>query len=478
MNATMPNLPVLIVDDEPDICELITLTLSRLKCRSDSAHTLGEAKRLLKNNRYALCLTDMRLPDGDGLELISFINQTVAATPVAMITAHGSMDTAIEALKRGAFDFLNKPIDLDELKSLIQSAITLPTEASQDDIQLLEQRLVGDSAAVKKLRSTILKVARSQAPVFIHGESGAGKEVCARSIHDLSSRKQAPFVAVNCGAIPAELVESEFFGHKKGSFTGADKDKQGLFLAANGGTLLLDEVADLPLAMQVKLLRAIQEKCIRPVGGNEEINVDVRILSATHKNLPALVDQNAFRNDLFYRINVIELHVPPLRDRREDIAAIAAHILQKISPNGDATTCSLDTAAIERLQAYHFPGNIRELENTLERTIALCDSRHISGDDLIFQSAPAQHEHTARNVSSNSSAANEEPGPAAQSSNARAPNTGRNEASLDDYLQRIEREEITAALEQCRWNRTEAAKQLGISFRSLRYRLKKLGMDE
>ncbi|NNL57731.1 MAG: sigma-54-dependent Fis family transcriptional regulator, partial [Pseudomonadales bacterium] len=267
----MPNLPVLIVDDEPDICELIGLTLSRLKCSSHSAQTLGEAKALLEKNRYALCLTDMQLPDGDGLELISFINQSVTATPVAMITAHGSMDTAIEALKRGAFDFLNKPIDLDELKSLIQSAITLPTEASRDDLQLLEQRLVGDSAAVKKLRDTIVKVARSQAPVFIHGESGTGKEVCARSIHDLSSRKQAPFVAVNCGAIPAELVESEFFGHKKGSFTGADKDKQGLFLSANGGTLLLDEVADLPLAMQVKLLRAIQEKCIRPVGSNEEI---------------------------------------------------------------------------------------------------------------------------------------------------------------------------------------------------------------
>jgi two-component system response regulator PilR (NtrC family) len=478
----MTILPVLVVDDEPDICELIALTLDRLGHKSQTAHTLLEAKEKLTQQRYALCLTDMRLPDGDGLELISFISKACPGTPVAMISAHGNMDTAIEALKRGAFDFLNKPIQLDELKALIQSAITLPASASDDDLKLIQQRLAGNSTAINQLRDTIIKVARSQAPVFIQGESGSGKEVCARTIHDLSSRKKAPFIAVNCGAIPSELVESEFFGHKKGSFTGADKDKMGLFASAHGGTLLLDEVADLPLAMQVKLLRAIQEKSIRPVGSNEEISIDVRILSATHKNLIELVKQGLFRNDLFYRINVIELFVPPLRERKEDIATIAAHILKKISATMQRGVFELSDDAVLKLQGYLFPGNIRELENTLERTIALCDHEYIESQHLIFQLgqpspqddsiAPDSIDHQATKHQPNISIINADTAPDPSIRN--PPRDG----SLDDYLNDIERQEILAALDHCRWNKTETAKNLGISFRSLRYRLKKLDIDE
>ncbi|MBT8152170.1 MAG: sigma-54 dependent transcriptional regulator [Gammaproteobacteria bacterium] len=470
----MVSSPILVVDDEPDICKLIEITLDRIGLNAVLAGSVADAKAALSDRQFSMCLTDMRLPDGDGLDLVSYIASNFAHIPVAMITAHGSMDTAIDALKRGAFDFLTKPIDIEQLKSMVQSAVSMQPAIAGNDIELLERKLVGQSGAIVNLRKLIVKVARSQAPVFIYGESGAGKEVCARCIHELGSRSQQAFVAVNCGAIPAELVESEFFGHKKGSFTGADKDKKGLFESANHGTLMLDEIADLPLSMQVKLLRAIQEKSIRPIGSNEEFGIDVRLLSATHRNLQQLVNERLFRDDLFYRINVIELNVPPLRERSEDIPALAAHILAKIAGENTPKR-SLTDAAIERLCEYRFPGNIRELENTLERSIALCEKTRLDADDLIFQSNMRQH----RDMSGASSAAETNagaevaPAPEASMVNTLGARTG----SLDDYLETIEKREIMQALESCRWNRTEAAKLLGISFRSLRYRLNKLGIE-
>lgn len=466
----MSTLPVLIVDDEPDICELLELTLSRLNLQSHSANNLTKAIELLKENQYSLCLTDMRLPDGDGLDLVSHIARYSASTPVAVITAHGSMDSAIDALKRGAFDFLNKPIELDNLKSIVIAATDLPNTVNNDALDNIESRLIGKSAAADTLRNNLLKVARSQAPVFIQGESGTGKEVCARIIHENSARNKGPFLAVNCGAIPSELVESEFFGHKKGSFTGATSDHPGLFLSANGGTLLLDEVADLPLTMQVKLLRTIQEKTVRAVGSNSETPVDVRIISATHKNLSQLVHDNLFRSDLYYRINVIEIIVPPLRERTEDIQAIANFILQRISNDQSIQVPKLSKSAIEKLCTHDYPGNIRELENTLERTVAFSESNEINDENIEFQrfntSSPS-NEKTVNDLPLS------KPSPEQSSDSVR-----HQHISLDDYLQNIEKEEILHALTQCRWNKTETAQYLGISFRSLRYRLKKLGLEE
>ncbi len=462
----MSALPVLIVDDEPDICELLAMSLRRDNIDSEIAHDVATAREQLSNRRYALCLTDMRLPDGDGLQLIDFIQGLRQPVPVAMITAHGNMDTAIAALKKGAFDFLNKPIELDQLSALVQSALKLDAGATPVDSTLLNDRLSGSSADIARLRQLVHQVARSQAPVFIHGESGTGKEVVARLIHDNSVRSAGPFIPVNCGAIPGELVESEFFGHKKGSFTGASEDKAGLFQEASGGTLLLDEVADLPLPMQVKLLRAIQEKAVRPVGGNREVPVDVRILSATHKNLYQLIDAEQFRSDLFYRINVIEVRVPPLRERSEDIPALCTQLLAKIAAEQSIDTPEISAAAMDRLCSYTFPGNIRELENILERSLALSGGRRIDGDDLQFGPGAQAEPKTSAPQAGPQAAV--EPQAAA----------GRPQSqSLDDYLQGIERDEITQALEACRWNKTEAARYLGISFRSLRYRMKKLDMD-
>lgn len=456
--------PVLIVDDEPDICDLVSMTLKRMDIASSSAHDVNKAKQLLAEQKFSLCITDMRLPDGDGLELINHIQETCPDTPVAMITAHGNMDTAIAALKSGAFDFLSKPIDLTQLRQLVELAIQLPSAnaspAQEDDIA---RRLVGSSAAIANLKLMIKRVARSQAPVFISGESGTGKEVVARLIHDYSARKNGPFIAVNCAAIPSELMESEFFGHTKGSFTGATEDKTGLFQAAQGGTLLLDEVADLPMSMQVKLLRAIQEKAVRPVGGNQEEAVDVRLLSATHKNLPALIAEEKFRNDLFYRINVIALDVPRLQDRRGDIAELAKHILSKLATANDGPTVRLSPETLEQLEQHSFPGNVRELENILERAIALSDSAVIEPANLQISSNRGE----APSGSTATIAKNTSP----QESN-------RGGQSLDDYLSQIEQREIMTAIESTRWNKTEAAKLLGISFRSLRYRMKKLGLDD
>ncbi|WP_339080118.1 sigma-54 dependent transcriptional regulator [Pseudomonas sp. TMP9] len=439
----------LIVDDEPDIRELLEITLGRMKIDTRSARNVKEAREWLAKEPFDLCLTDMRLPDGTGLELVQHILQRHPQVPVAMITAYGSLDTAINALKAGAFDFLTKPVDLTRLRELVAAALRL---RSADGEELpVDSRLLGESPPMKTLRKQILKLARSQAPVYISGESGSGKELVARLIHEQGSRGEQPFVPVNCGAIPTELMESEFFGHKKGSFTGAIEDKQGLFQAANGGTLFLDEVADLPLPMQVKLLRAIQEKAVRTVGGQQEVIVDVRILCATHKDLAAEVAAERFRQDLYYRLNVIELRVPALRERREDIALLADSMLKRLAEGTGISAAKLDEEALEKLKSYRFPGNVRELENMLERAYTLCEDDRISASDLRLADCSPTNE-------------------SGETSLAQVDN-------LEDHLEAIERKLIMQALEETRWNRTAAAQRLGLSFRSMRYRLKKLGID-
>jgi len=440
---------VLIVDDEPGIRELLTITLERMELGVKAASNLKQARALLLQQGFDLCLTDMRLPDGDGLELVEHIQQNHPALPVAVITAHGSMEAAIRALKNGAFDFVSKPIDLQILRKLVNTALRLDSRGFED--RRSRHILLGDSPALKDIRSKIVKLARSQAPIFIAGESGTGKELVARLIHAKSPRAEKPFIAVNCGAIPQELMESEFFGHRKGSFTGAVSDKQGLFQAAEGGTLFLDEVADLPLNLQVKLLRAIQEKSIRPVGEQREIPVDVRILSATHRNLSELVQSGGFRQDLFYRINVIELLVPPLRERRSDIPLLIDHVLSKLAL-GSTGKIRLNDRALTALLSYPFPGNVRELENILERAVALCEGHVIREEDL--QLPPVDRDFSAD----------------------LAPLPDGN-MSLESYMDEIEKKAIITVLEKNRWNKTAAAKALGITFRALRYRLKRLGLD-
>ena len=368
---------VLIVDDEPDIRELLEITLGRMKLDTYSARDVGEALGLLKRETFDLCLTDMRLPDGTGLELVQHIQQRYPQIPVAMITAYGNIETAINALKAGAFDFLSKPVDLGRLRELVASALLLAAPGST-----IDRRLLGDSLPMRNLRKQIDKLARSQAPVYISGESGSGKELVARLIHERGPRANHPFVPVNCGAIPSELMESEFFGHRKGSFSGAIEDKPGLFQAAHGGTLFLDEVADLPLPMQVKLLRAIQEKAVRSVGGQQEEVVDVRILCATHKDLDAEVAAARFRQDLYYRLNVIELRVPPLRERRDDIEPLASHVLMRLAADTGQPAVKLHPHALDALKSYRFPGNVRELENMLERAHTLCENKQIEASDL------------------------------------------------------------------------------------------------
>ena len=440
----------LIVDDEPDILELLNITLSRMKIKAISAESITQAKELLKEKTFDLCLTDMRLPDGNGIELIKHIQEYHSRLPIAMITAHGNMEYAIEALKSGAFDFVSKPVDLTILRNLVNTALKL-SEATPEEGDSSEQKqgLLGKSDAIKATRKKIHKLARSQAPVYIHGESGVGKELVAKLIHEEGPRAESNFVPVNCGAIPSELMESEFFGHKKGSFTGATVDKQGLFQAADGGTLFLDEVADLPLAMQVKLLRAIQEKAIRPIGGQEEISINVRILSATHKNLSELTEKGEFRQDLYYRINVIELEVPCLREHAEDIPILAKHLLHKISDEWQTDTPKLDAASLKALNNYSFPGNVRELENILERAMTLHENNVITKNDLQLPDQKTSGSEQDKD----------------------------NGLSLDPTLNKKEKEVIQKALEQTKYNKTAAAKLLGISFRALRYRLKKLGIE-
>ncbi len=440
----------LIVDDEPDIRELLNITLSRMGVEAHCAATIAEAKQLLERYAFDLCLTDMKLPDGDGLALVELMQMNYGQVPVIVITAFGSMDIAVRAMKLGAFDFLSKPVDLPALRQLVQNALQLSGPVQKAKDRRMRDILLGDSPVMRDIRSKIQKLARSQAPVYISGESGSGKELVARLIHQQSPKSECAFVAVNCGSIPHELMESEFFGHKKGSFTGAVSDKKGLFQVADGGTLFLDEIADLPLSLQVKLLRAIQEKKVRPVGGQNEETVNVRILSATHKDLRKMVQSGDFRQDLYYRLNVIELHLPPLRERASDIPQLAEFLLAKLAKNNQISAPTLTDSAIRTLQHYSFPGNVRELENILERALALYDGDTIDVDDL---NLPIGAE-TVSEESFDSSV-----------------------QSLEEYLETIEKKMLTQALEQNRWNKTAAAKQLGLTFRSFRYRLKKLGLD-
>ncbi len=432
---------VLLVDDEPDILELLEFALRKMGLEADRAGNVREALAKLAARRYDLCLTDMRMPDGDGLQVVQHIVQSNLDVPVAVITAHGNMENAIVALKAGAFDYLAKPVSLDQLRALVKSALKLPQTVASEG-----KALLGHSPAMQKARDLIKRVARSQAPVHISGESGSGKELAARLIVQSGARHDQPFIAVNCGAIPANLMESEFFGHKKGAFTGADKDRGGFFQAAHGGTLFLDEVADLPLDMQVKLLRAIQEKCVRKIGGAGEEPVDVRIISATHRDLAECVRQGKFRQDLYYRLNVIPIQMPALREMREDIPEIAQRILERLR---GAENVRFSENALHALQGYSFPGNVRELENTIERALALCLEGVIEEQDLLL--VPVEHDQ-----------------PESASLSSKYP--------LPEYLDRIEKQALLEALEQTGFNRTAAAKLLGLTFRTMRYRMERLGI--
>lgn len=512
----------LVVDDEVDLCRLMQITLTKMGIKSDVAYSLEQARTFWQNNNYDFCLTDLRLPDGSGLELVKEVSSTSSA-PIAVITAHGSMDLAIEALKLGAFDFVNKPLELPRLRLLVENALKVIRQDPEIAVQqkspeqsMLDERLIGSSEVMAQLKRTILKLARSQAPVFLSGASGTGKEVVARLIHDLSPRRDGTFVPVNCGAIPSELMESEFFGHKKGSFTGAVADKQGLFQQANGGTLFLDEVADLPLAMQVKLLRAIQEKTVRAIGDTREVAVDIRILSATHKDLNQLVQAGAFRQDLYYRINVIEVKLPTLKARFDDIPVLASHFLALIAKEWQLDTApTLTNAAFERLQQHDFAGNVRELRNILERAITmaetdLIDAEHLGLPELpssehqavpIFQdslsdsvslqanTAPSdstEHPYRSTIAYPDQSAAFQQPledqlliMPEAELADlAVQADEDLPQKGLEAYLQAQEKQLIIKALKQTDGNKTQAAELLGTTFRSLRYRMKKLDIDE
>ena len=562
----------LVVDDEVDLCRLMQITLTKMGIKSDVAYTLSQARTFWQDNDYDFCLTDLKLPDGSGLELVKEISNS-SNIPIAVITAHGSMDLAIEALKLGAFDFVNKPLELPRLRQLVENAIKVIHQDNEvqaapecsPEQKMLDSRLIGNSAVMHPLKNTILKLARSQAPVFLSGASGTGKEVVARLIHDLSPRRDGSFVPVNCGAIPSELMESEFFGHKKGSFTGAVADKQGLFQQANGGTLFLDEVADLPLAMQVKLLRAIQEKTVRAIGDTKEVPVDIRILSATHKDLSQLVQDGAFRQDLYYRINVIELKLPTLNARRDDIPVLADHFLAMIADDWQLESPpSLTMEACERLQRHDFAGNVRELRNLLERAVTLAETSYIDvshlglpdiepelvniqeqnhssaidssellarnlenqidvqstdqstkdGEQVIQSSRniATQVEQKATNLHPYRTNTNHYPSMVQHSSTSNdssstnvasthdeeslLDSTAQQETSkdisglpelfdgqlppqgLEHYLQEQEKQLIITALKQTGWNKTQAAELLGTTFRSLRYRMKKLEISE
>ena len=500
----------LILDDERDICELIEMSLMGQDITCTSVYTIKAAIKALKEDRYSFIISDIRLPDGDGLDFLSHVQKHYPGTPVCMITAHGNMDTAITALKRGAFDFINKPFDLKQLRTVCKAALKESSSSGAGDPATTSSgkktapqgggrssnkyELIGDAEVMQKVRAMISKVARSQAPVFIHGESGTGKEVAARSIHHQSNRAEGAFVAVNCGAIPENLVESEFFGYKKGAFTGANQDQDGLFVAANGGTLFLDEVADLPLSMQVKLLRAIQERAVRPIGGDREEAVDVRIISATHHDLARRVAENKFREDLYYRLNVIGLTMPPLRERDGDIAILAAHLLAKLARDAGYPEAHLSPQALAKLEAYPFPGNVRELENILERALTFVEGDTIEADDIHLSEnrIPAQPAPRA------AVAAPPEPATIARPRHPVASDDYPDEAiaaleqyqprqkdgtaiplpnDLENYMQGLERNLLIKALEDCNYNKTKAAEKLGISFRAMRYKLKKLGID-
>jgi two-component system response regulator PilR (NtrC family) len=437
---------ILIIDDEPDLLDLVEITLARMGLDVDRASTVASALERLAGGHYELCLTDMRLPDGNGLDIVRRIAQDWPRLPVAVITAFGSAENAVAALKAGAFDYLSKPVSLDQLRALVKTALKVPDPGAAPG----ELRLIGDSPAMCNIRALIDKLARSQAPVFISGASGTGKEVAARLIHTQGARAARPFVAVNCGALPETLMESEFFGYRKGAFTGANSDREGFFQAASGGTLFLDEVAELPMGMQVKLLRAIQERRVRRVGDVVEEPVDVRVISASHQDLARAVAEGRFRQDLFYRLNVIEMRMPPLNERREDIAPLARHFTARLGRENGAGVPEITEPALDALRAYSFPGNVRELENILERAFALGDGGVIGVDDLCLQP---------------------------QASNPEISGDG-SEMALQDYLDKVEREAIVKALETTQGNKTAAARKLGVTFRSLRYRIDRLGLDK
>lgn len=450
MSRAMPT--VLIIDDEPDLLELLEMTLLRMGLEVVKADSAASARLRLAEQVFDLCLTDMRLPDEDGLSIVRHIQSDYPATPVAVITAHGNTENAVLALKAGAFDYLNKPVTLEQLRALVKSALQLPDKKSN-----IGRDLLGHSAVMQQARELIARLARSQAPVYITGESGSGKELAARLIHQQSNRAAQPFVAVNCGAIPENLMEAEFFGHKKGAFTGADSERQGFFQAAASGTLFLDEIADLPLAMQVKLLRVIQEKTVRKLGGTAEESIDVRLICATHQDLATCVDDGRFRQDLYYRLNVICLKMPALREMPEDIPAIAQRILQQLAhEQGNASPPVLSPQALEALAGYRFPGNVRELENILERALALSTNHTIEPEDLQLVPNGLRGEQIGADAGS------------ALNQQAKWP--------LETYLDRLEREALLEALEQVHYNKTAAARLMGITFRSLRYRLERLGI--
>lgn len=446
---------VLIVDDEPDIRDLLAITLQRMGLRTFAASGRREAETLILEHRPDLCLTDMKMPDGSGLDLVAWIQEHVPGMPVAVITAHGNVESAVNALKLGAFDFVSKPLDVNDLRRLVSAALRLGSVEKETSVDASRPQLLGDSDAIHRVREMIAKVARSQAPVHISGESGTGKELAARLIHDSGPRAGQPFVPVNCGAIPSELMESEFFGHKKGSFTGAHADKEGLFHVADGGTLFLDEVADLPLHMQVKLLRVIQEKSIRPVGAARELPVNVRVLSATHRDLATLVREGRFREDLFYRINVIEVHLPALRERRSDIPQLVDSLLTRLADNLGLEKPTVSKAGMEKLLGHDYPGNVRELENILERAVTLAAGNVIDADDIQIRKSneprlapPARREYDA------------------------------DVDALPRNLGELEKQAIVEALEKSRFNKTRAARLLGLTLRQLRYRIQKLGLED
>ncbi len=474
----------LIVDDEPDIRELLEITLGRMQVDTRSAADLGAARELLNAESFDFCLTDMRLPGGNGIELVQYIQNRFPLVPVAMITAHGNMESAVEAFKAGAFDFVSKPIDLEQLRRLVDTALNLrPFDSAPAETS----GLLCSTPGIEHLRKQITKLARSQAPIYISGESGSGKELVARLIHDQGPHGDGPFVPVNCGAIPTELMESEFFGHTKGSFTGAVADKEGLFQASNGGTLFLDEVADLPLAMQVKLLRGIQEKAIRPIGGQKEIPVDVRILSATHKDLATEVEAGRFRQDLFYRINVIELKVPSLRERRDDVPILARELLNRVADEYQLPAPKISNEAMALLRGHDFPGNVRELQNILERAITMCEGDIIKPEDLNISpsSAPIQPTRVITATTENAPVADSyEEMESDELDPEEHDDEGQGQAplpddvdSLESYLEDVEKNAIISTLDTTRWNRTAAAKKLGITLRALRYKLKKLDLE-
>lgn len=445
---------ILLVDDEEDLCMLLEMSLQRMGISCDIAHNVQQAKQHLKNNSYHACLTDLNLPDQDGLQLVKHVSEYYPNTPIAVLTAYGNMEIAVAALKAGAFDFVSKPVDAQALKQLLDKAL-IANKSVVNERGIEYQLLIGESDPIENLRTTLKKVARTQAPVFITGESGTGKEVAAKLIHALSNRKDEAFIPINCGAIPVELMESEFFGHKKGSFTGANQDKLGLIQSADGGSLFLDEVAELPLTMQVKLLRAVQEKKIRPIGTDHEIPVDFRIISATHQNLEKMIQNGQFRQDLFFRLHVMDINLPPLRDRGQDILLLANHFIQKICHDWDIPLKQLSPNAKIWLMEQPFLGNVRELRNIIERAITLSEDDQIHTANLSNILKPVRSEHTDFD-----------------SSSSEIPKEG-----LEAYLESIEKKILLEALEKTHWNRTLAAKKLQMSFRSLRYRLKKFGLD-